>query len=180
MAAIANCWDPILNFQLWRFSLKTLRHDWATSLSQSWNFSSDVFHLRRYSNWLVDIFNSMVRPRFTNPHQVQYLGSPYPFPKKERKTGRMEEKGRERRRERRMEGGGRGRERWMEWGREGKTDGREKGRKGRNGKISLCPPRNDLIINTVSQTRNLPLPNSYELCYQNLQPSQSASTLSYH
>ena len=92
----------------------------------------------------------------------------------------MEEKGRERRRERRMEGGGRGRERWMEGGREGKTDGREKGRKGRNGKISLCPPRNDLIINTVSQTRNLPLPNSYELCYQNLQPSQSASTLSYH
>lgn len=59
-----------------------------TAGTQSWIFSSDLFYLRLYSNWLVNIFNSMVRPRFTNPHQVQYLRSPYtPSPKKK---GRQE------------------------------------------------------------------------------------------
>ena len=126
MAAIANCWDPILNFQLWRFSLKTLRHDWATSLSQSWNFSSDVFHLRCYSNWLVDIFNSMVRPRFTNPHQVQYLGSPYtPSPKKK---GRQEGWKRKGGKEGWKWEGGEGKDGWKGGGKERQMEGRKEGR----------------------------------------------------
>lgn len=63
------------------------------------------------------------------------------------------------------EGGVRGRkEGKMDGRREGrKVDGGEKGRKGRNRKISLClmncPPRKNLIISTVSQARNLFLPD---------------------
>ena len=97
MAAIANCW------------------------TQSWIFSSDLFYLRLYSNWLVNIFNSMVRPRFTNPHQVQYLGSPYtPSPKKKgRQEGWKRKGGKEGgKKDGRGEGGG---------GEEGKGEGRKDG-----------------------------------------------------